>query len=134
MKTLRETCAMLDLIEVSEPVYKGQSPYKKILMADSNHGIHVRKRKGEESAQTINPKKGHTDKYKTKNELSPSNRPTSANKTCLLHVPVQSYEECKVLKYYSKKYADQRPHSENESRSGGKKKHGKSIKFDGIAK
>ena len=48
-------------------------------------------------------------------------------------MPVQSTEECKALKYYSKNYAVQRPHKD-EARSCGNKKSGKTIQFDGTIK
>ena len=50
--------------------------------------------------------------------------------TCWLHVPVHSSEECKALKRYFKKCAAQRLHKENEARSGGETKCGKSVELD----
>ena len=47
------------------------------------------------------------------------------------HVPSNAIEECKVIKEYFKKYAAQRTHKDKEAISRGKKKSGKTIKFDG---
>ena len=49
----------------------------------------------------------------------------------MLHGPGHSTEGCKVLKDHSAKYDVQRPPNEREARSGGNKKRGKTIKFDG---
>ena len=57
-----------------------------------------------------------------------SRRP--GQKNCLLHVPIHSSEEYKVLKEYSKNYAAQRPHKDNAAHYGGKTKRDKSVKFD----
>ena len=63
-----------------------------------------------------------------------SEKTTGAGKTCLLQGPKYSSEECKVLKYYSKEYAAQRPHKENEAHSFVKTKHNKSFKFNSNVK
>ena len=49
----------------------------------------------------------------------------------MLHGPGQSTEDWKVLKEYSAKYASQRPYNEKESRSGGNKNNGNTVKCDG---
>ena len=65
MKTFRETCAMFKRMEISEQVYKGQTPLKK-LIPYANRDSRVRKRKGGESALPTNHNKGRTSKRKTK--------------------------------------------------------------------
>ena len=130
MKTYKETCAMLDWMEIDEQVCKVVTPYKTPTRADAKRGGDVSKYKGGESASPTNPKKGRASKRKTKNAGRPSDAPTGAKKTCMLNGPGHSSEECKVLNIYSKKYAAQRPHQNKEARSGGKRKHGKSIEFD----
>ena len=55
-------------------------------------------------------------------------------KTRLLHGTGHSSVDCRVLKEYSKKYATQQSHKENEAWSGGKINRGKSVKFDGNVK
>ena len=50
-------------------------------------------------------------------------------KTCFLHGPRHSSEECKVLKEYYKKCAVQQPHKDNEAHPGGETNRGKSIEL-----
>ena len=78
-----------------------------------------------------NTEKRRTGKYKAKNVVSTSEKKTCETNTCLLHGPGHSYEDCNLLKEYSKKYTAQRPHKENEAHSSGKTKRGKSAEFDG---
>ena len=89
---------MFERMEIAEQVYDRQTPSKKRLRSDSNHDSHVRKRKGVESASPANPKKSRAGKRKTKNAFSMSNKTTSAYKPCFLRGPVDSLDECKVLK------------------------------------
>ena len=70
-----------------------------------------------------------------KREEKPSHLPTPrraalASETCLLHGAGHSSEECKVLKFYSEKYAAQRPHKPTKARFGGKPKCGKVVEFE----
>ena len=81
-----------------------------------------------------NPDKGRAGKRKTRNEASPSNKTTSAEKTCFLHGPGHSSGECKLLKEYSKKYASQHPHKYNQAHSGSKTNRGNSVEFDSSIK
>ena len=99
LKMYRETCAMFERMEIAEQVYEGKSPSKIIIREDANYDSHVRKRKGRESASPTNPKKVRTGNNKTRNAVSLSEKTTGAEKTCLLHGPGHSYEECKVLKF-----------------------------------
>ena len=46
LNTYRETCAMLERMEVAEQVYKMVTPSKTPTRSESNRGVHVRKRKG----------------------------------------------------------------------------------------
>ena len=46
MKTSRETCAMIEQIEIAEQVYKGEIPSKTIIRWNTNRDIHVSKIKG----------------------------------------------------------------------------------------
>ena len=59
---------------------------------------------------------------------------TDAGKTCFLNGPRHPYEECKVLKDYSKNYAVHQIHKDNKSRSNGNTKRDKSVKFDSKVK
>ena len=47
----------------------------------------------------------------------------------MLHGAGHSSEECKVLKFYSEKYAAQRPHKYTKACTGGNPKFGKVIEF-----
>ena len=57
---------MFERVEISEFVYEGQTPSKKIPRADANRDSHVRKRKIGEDASPTNSKKVHAVKHKTK--------------------------------------------------------------------
>ena len=98
MKTFRQTCTIFKQIEIAEQVYKGQTPSKKIPMPYANRDSCVRNRKGGEAALPTSSKKGGTGKRKKKNTVSPSEKTIGADKTCLIHGPVNSSEEYKVLK------------------------------------
>ena len=117
-------------MEIAEQVYEQKSPPKTFIRSDANRDSHVTKQKWGEAASPINPEKGRSGKRKKINSVSPRENMTSAEKTRLLHVPIHLSEECKSLKEYSKKYTAQRPNKNNEARSGGKKKRGKSFEFD----
>ena len=81
-----------------------------------------------------NPKKGHTGKRKKTNTVSPSEKTIGADTTCLLHGPLNFSEECKVLKYYSKKYATKHPYKDTEARYVSETKFYKNVKFDSSVK
>ena len=57
---------MFKRMEISEQVYKGQTPSKTIPMPDANRDSSVRKRKGGEAALPNNHKKRCTSKRMTK--------------------------------------------------------------------
>ena len=78
---------MFEQMEISEQVYEVKSPSRKIIMEDTNHDSHVRKRKGGEFASPVNPDKGRAGKNKTKKSGSPSNNTTSAVKNMLVAWP-----------------------------------------------
>ena len=63
-----------------------------------------------------------------KNALSPSEKTTVSDKTCLLYGPWHYYKGCKILKKYPKKYSVQRPHKKIPLWQ--KKKLGKSVEFN----
>ena len=91
---------MFELMEIDEQVYEGGTPSKTTNGEDSNCAGHIRKYKGGESALSTNPKKGCIGKCKKNYAGHPSDAPTGG-KTCLLHGPGHSTEECKVLQEYS---------------------------------
>ena len=55
-------------------------------------------KKGGEYASPTNPKNVRGGKRRTRTAVSLSEKTTGAGKTCLLHGPGQSSEECKLLK------------------------------------
>ena len=71
---------MFDRIEIAEHIYEGQTQSKKIPRADSNCDSHVRKRSGGEDTSTTNLDKGRSDKHKTKNAVSLSEKTTGGDK------------------------------------------------------
>ena len=107
-KTYNETYEIFKNMEITKQVYEGVTPSKTTIRVDTKCASHRRKQKGGEPASPTNPEKGCAGKRKKKHAGHTSNRPTG-EKTCLLHGPGHSSEECRVLKYYSKKYAAQRP-------------------------
>ena len=111
-------------------IYRGGAISKTPIRANSNRDIHGKNLKEGETASPTNPEKGRAGNCKINNEGHPSNLWTRG-KTCLLHGPGHSMDECKVLKEYTAKYAAQRSHNEIEARSGGNKKRGKTVKFNG---
>ena len=125
---------MSERVEITEQVYKGETPSNKKTKGRCQLWQSCQENKGRRICITYKPKKGSSGKRKTKNSVSPSENTTGVDKTCLLHGPGHSSEECKVLQEYSKKQTAQRPHKENEACSEGKTKLGKSIKFSGSIK
>ena len=89
---------MSDCMEVAEQVYEGGKPSKIPAGGKSNRDSHAGKQKGGEYASPTNTKNGRAGKRKTNNVGHPSDVLTRAKKTCLLHGPRHSSEECKVLK------------------------------------
>ena len=124
MKSCRETCNMFKLMEIAEQVYKGQSPSLKNISADANRDIHVMKIMGGGDNSPKNPERGRAGKRKTKIRYLQDRRQPVQKKILFLHVPGHSYEECKVLKEYSKNYAAQWPHKDN-----GKTRCGNSVEL-----
>ena len=90
-------CELFKRMEVAEKNYKGGNNSKTTITEDTNHTSHGRKRKGGEAASPTNTEKIRAGKHKTRNVGHPSDRPIRG-KTCLLHGPGNSTEECKVLK------------------------------------
>ena len=101
---------MFKIIEISEQVYEAGKNSKTFIKVDANRDGHVRKRKGGGVASPNKPKKGHTEKHKTKISGHPRDAPIDSKNTYMLHVTRHSSAECKVLKIYFEKYAAQRPH------------------------
>ena len=120
---------MFEQMEISDQLCEIETPSKNNIWSDANHDSYVRKITGGESTSPTNPEKICAGKCKTNNVVYLSNYMISATNKCLLHGPIHSSEECKVLKEYSKKYAVQQPHKEHEAISGRKTKCGNSVDF-----
>ena len=97
MKRYKATCKLFERMEIAEKIYEGRNTPKTPTREDSNRASLDRKKKLGEAASPNNPKMGHSGKCKTKNAGHPSDRPTGG-RTCVLHGPGYSMEECKVLK------------------------------------
>ena len=123
-------CKLFEIMEAAEKIYEGGNTSKNKPRTESNRVSNGRKRKGGESASTINPEMGRSGKCKTRNSVHLINRPTGGE-TCLCHGPMNSIKECKVLRYYSTKYTVHSPHNGREACSGGNKKRDKTVQFDG---
>ena len=112
---------MFERMEITEAIYVGGAPSKNTQRAEYDCASFVSNQKVGGSALTSNPKKGRAGKRKKSDVGHPSNAPTGAKKTCMLHVPGHSSDEWKLLKYYSKNYIAQRPFKYKEACSGGNK-------------
>ena len=102
-------------MEISEQVYKGGTPSKTPNRAYANYDGHISKCKGWGAAFRTNLQKGRAIKSNKYYSGRPSNGMTG-DKTCQLHGPGHSKEECKVLRGYSEKYSAQWPHNKYHAR------------------
>ena len=88
---------MFERMEIAELIYKGGSPSKNTQRAEDERASSGRNKKGRAYASPSKPEQGRTSKRKRINAGHPRYDPTGAKKTCLMHVPGHSSEECKVL-------------------------------------
>ena len=107
-------------MEVAEQSYEWGTPSKTPIREYANCVSHGRKQKGGVSTFPTNTEMVRAGKRK-KNYAGHLSDQTTGGKTCLLHIPENSTEECKVLNDYSKRHAVKRPHNEKEACSGGNK-------------
>ena len=91
-KTYNDTRDMFELMEITEEIYKRGAPSKNNQQSEADHASFGRNKKGRGSALTSNPKKDRTGKIKINDAGHPSNAPTVAKKTCMLHCPGHSSE------------------------------------------
>ena len=120
---------MFERTEIAEAIYKGGATSKNNPQAESDRASSGRKKKGGASASQSNPRQGCSDKCNRSNAGHPSDEPTRAKKTCLLHGPGQSSEEYKVIREYTEKRSAQLTYQDKQARSGGNK-HGIIVKFE----
>ena len=88
---------MSNQIEIDRQVYEGVTPYKTTKRAVADCDSYGRKLNGGEYTSPNNSNKGRSGKHKKNYVGHPINWPTG-EKTCLLHRPGHSSEECKLLK------------------------------------
>ena len=122
---------MFQRIQTPESIHKGGSPSKNIQWEEANHASLISKKKKGASTSTSNPNKGCAGNRKRNDAIHLSDAPTGAKKTCLLHGPRHSSEECKVLKEYTEKRSMQNPHKEKEAHPRGNNSRDKTVKFNG---
>ena len=99
---------MFERMEIAESIYEGlvEPSYKKITQADTNHACHIRNKRGESASSWTRPDKGESTGKRRKRHVD---IPTGKSKTCLIHGPGHSSEECKVLGDFGTKYVNIRP-------------------------
>ena len=83
----KDTCNIFEHTEIAEAIYKGGAPYKNNQRAEADRVSYGRKKKVGASASPSNSKQGRTGNCKRSNASHPSDEPTGANKTCLMHGP-----------------------------------------------
>ena len=98
-------------------------------MKEADRSNYGRKKKGLASTLPSKPKQCRAGKRKRNDAVHSSDKPTGAKKTCLLHDPGHSSEECKFLKYYTKKRSAYPTYKDKLACSGGKKR-AKTVKFE----
>ena len=92
---------MFKRMEIAEAIYKGGAPYKNNQQTEDDRASSNRNKKGGESASPSNPGQVRAGKRKWNDAGHPSYALTVAKKTCLLHVPEHSSEDCKVIEEYT---------------------------------
>ena len=123
---------MFECMEIAEAIYKGGAPSKNTQRAEADRASFGRKKKGRASTLPYNPEQGRSGKRKGRNAGHLSDEPTGAKKTCLLHGPGHSSEECKFLQEYTEKRSAQHTYKDKQVSSGGNK-HGKTVEFASAA-
>ena len=95
-------------METAESIYKDvvKPSYIKPTLADANRDGHIMHNIGESASLWTRPYKGESADKRIKQRVD---SPTVKSKTCLIHVPKHSSNECKVLWYFGTKYANSRP-------------------------
>ena len=131
-RTYNDTCNNLERMEIVKAIYKGGAPSKNTQRAEANRDSSGRKEKGGASASPSKPDQVHSGKRKRSNTGHPSNEPTGANKTCLIHGPGHSSEECKILQEYIESLLAQHTYKDKQALSRGNKR-GKTFKFEGFS-
>ena len=106
--TFNKAVKMFERMETSESIYEGlvEPSNKKPTREYANRAGNSRQNRGEASSSWTSPEKVESA---GKHRKSYVDRPTGKLKTCLIHGPGHSSEECKVLGDFGTKYAKSRP-------------------------
>ena len=110
-------------------IYEEGAPSKNNQQAEADHASFGRKKKWGGSDSPPNSEKGFTGNRKRNDAGHPSDAPTGAKNTYLLHVPGHSSKECKFLKDYSENHVAQWPFKNKQARSSGNKR-SKIVNFE----
>ena len=106
--TLKKDDNMFEHMEIAESIYKGivEPYYNKQTRSDSNRAGHGRHKIVEAASSWTRPEKGENAGKRRKRHVY---SPTGKSKTCMIHGPGHSSEECKVLGDCGDKYSNSRP-------------------------
>ena len=92
----KKSVDMFEHMEISWYIYEGvvEPSYKKPTWADANRSGCIRHKRGEAASSWTRPEKGESASKRRKRHVY---SPTGKSKTCLIHGPGHSSEECEVL-------------------------------------
>ena len=95
---------MFEQMEISESIYKGvvDTSYKKPTQSDANCAGHSSQMRLEDDLSQTHPTMGESSDKRRKIYVY---RSTGEMKTCLIHIPGHSSDECKVLVDFCANYA-----------------------------
>ena len=119
---------MFDPMEIVEVVYEGGALSKNTQL-ESECDSSGRNKKEGASTSPSNLEQGRPDKRKRSNAGHPSDEPTGAKNTCLLHGPGNSSKEYKFIREYTKKRSEQHTYKDKQARSGSNKRT-KTVNFE----
>ena len=95
-------------MEIAESIYKDlvETSYKKTTQAYSNRAGRSSNKRGESALSKTRTETWESSGKRRKRYIDNSKR---ESKTCLVHGPVHSSGECKVLGYFGSKYMNGKP-------------------------
>ena len=120
---------MFERMEIAKVIYEEGETSKNTPKTEADRASSGRKKKEGAYTSPSNPEQGRSDKCKRINAGHTSNQPTGAKKTCMLHGPGHSSEECKLICKYTNKRSVQLIYQDKQAYSGGNK-HDKTFKFE----
>ena len=106
--TFKIAVNMFERMEIAESIYEGvlEPSYKKTTQAYAKRAGHSRQKRGEAASLCTIPEKVEISVNIRKRHVDSL---TGKSKTCLIHSPGHSSEECKVLGDFGSKHAKIRP-------------------------